>query len=131
MREGAEALAWIGDADFPQKLDDARLDLLCAPCAMQLKYFAYLALDRMQRIERGHWFLEDHGDVGAPDLAQPRLAAGQKILTLEEHLASHLGGAAAQTHDRKSGARFAGAGIADGAKGAPPLQRERHAVDGE
>ena len=48
MRERAEPLAGIGNADFPQKLDDAGLDLFGSPCAMQLKYFADLALDRMQ-----------------------------------------------------------------------------------
>ena len=85
----------------------------------------------MQGIERGHRLLEDHGDLGAPDLAQPRLAVGQKILALEQHLALNHGGAAEQTHDRESGDRFAGAGLADETKGAPALQREGHAVDGE
>ncbi len=80
---------------------------------MQLQDFADLPLDRVQGIERGHRLLEDHGDVGAPDLAQPRLAGRKKILALEQHLALNLGGAAKQTHDRKSGHRFAGAGLAD------------------
>src|SRR3984893_19029669 len=128
MRESGEPVAGIRNTDFLQKLDDACLDLFGPPGAMQLKYFAYLALDRMQGIERRHRLLEDHGDVGASDFAQPGLAVGQKILALEKNLALNHGGAAEQTHDRESGHRFAGAGLADEAKGAAPLPPEGHAI---
>ena len=113
MREGAETRCRIRNANFLQKLDNAVLDLLGSPCAMQLQDFTDLPRDRMQGIERGHRLLKDHGDLGASDLAQPRLAVGQKILSLEEHLALYLGCAAKQTHDRESGDRFAGARFAD------------------
>src|SRR5205807_9275522 len=59
------------------------------------------------------------------------LAGRQKILALEQHLALNHGGASEQSYNGKAGHRFAGAGLADEAKGVPPLQREGHAVDGE
>ena len=131
MREGAETRDGIRNTDFLQKLDNASLDLFGASCAMQLQYFADLPRDRMQRIERGHWLLEDHGDLGASNLAQACLTAGQKILALEQHLALHLGGAAEQTHDRESGNGFAGAQLADKRHRGSAFQRKGNAVDGD
>ena len=99
MRKGAEPLARVRNTDFLQKLDDARLDLFGSYCVMQLQNLADLPGNRVQGIERGHRLLEDHGDVGAPNLAQPRLAAGDKVLALEIHLALNLRGARKQAHD--------------------------------
>ena len=43
MRKGAKPLAGIGNADFPQQLDDAGLDLFGSPRAMQLQVFRRFA----------------------------------------------------------------------------------------
>ena len=47
---------------------------------MQIEDFADLALDRVQRIERGHRLLEHHGDVVAAHLPQVALIGVEQLL---------------------------------------------------
>ena len=46
----------------------------------------------MQRIERGHRLLEDHGDVVAAHLAQGRLVDGEQILSVKTDIARWMAG---------------------------------------
>jgi hypothetical protein len=55
--------------------------------AVQRQDLADLLLDRMQRVERGHGLLEDHGDLVAAHAAQPALVGGEHVLALEQDLA--------------------------------------------
>ena len=53
---------------------------------MDFEDLADLPLDRMQRIERRHRLLEDHGDVVAAHLAQRALIGMEQLLALEADL---------------------------------------------
>ena len=76
VRIAAEPLAGIANADLFQQLHRARTDGLRAARAVDRQDLADLPLDRVQRIERGHRLLEDHGDRRAAQPAQAFLAAG-------------------------------------------------------
>ena len=65
------------------KLDDALPRLRAAQALVEFQDFADLPFDRMQRIERGHRLLEDHGDVVAAHLAQVALIGIKQFLALE------------------------------------------------
>ncbi len=60
--------------DLFEKLDDLRPQFGAAALAVQLEDLADLPLDRVQRIERGHRLLKDHGDRIAAHGAQMLLA---------------------------------------------------------
>jgi hypothetical protein len=57
---------------------------------MQCEDLADLALNRMQRVERCHRLLEDHGDVIAAHPAQVVLVVVQKVFALEHHGAGRV-----------------------------------------
>ena len=57
--------------------------------AMALQHQAHLGADRQVGIQRGHRVLEDHGDPGAADLAQPRRRQPQELVALEADAAGH------------------------------------------
>ncbi len=86
VRIGAEPGGWIGDADLGQQADHpfARRS---GATAVQGDDLADLALDGVQRIERGHRLLEHHRHAGAAHFAQLRVAHRQHVATLEEDLA--------------------------------------------
>jgi hypothetical protein len=48
------------------------------------QHLAHLLLDGVQRVERGHRLLEDHGDPVAADPAERALGGAHQLLTLEQ-----------------------------------------------
>ena len=85
----------------------------------------------MQGIERGHGFLEHHGDLVAAHLAQLVLIGQKKIVALEENMTGRIGGrgCAEQFHNRQRRDRLARARFADQRQSLAALQRERDLVD--
>ena len=83
VREGAKPGFGLRDLHQPQELEGARARLLPAQAAMDEQHLADLALDRVQRVERGHRLLEDHADAAAADGAQEAVVAADQLLAVE------------------------------------------------
>jgi len=86
VRIGGEALLGIADADFVQQVDDTFAGGAIRKPAVQFEDFTDLSLDGVQRIERGHGFLEDHGYGVAANTSQLAVFHGHRILVLEQDL---------------------------------------------
>ena len=82
---------------------------------MHVEDLADLPLDRVQRVERGHRLLEDHGDLVAAHLAQRLLVGGEQLLSLEEDRAGRVmrRRVGQELQDRERRHRLARAGFAD------------------
>ncbi len=65
VRIGVEPLLRLADADLVEQFQRASPRRALAHALMQAQHLADLLLDRVQRIERGHRLLEDHGDLVA------------------------------------------------------------------
>ena len=115
VRIGVEPLLRIADADLLEQGKRTGLGRAVGHALMQLQDFDDLVLDRVQRIERGHRLLEDHGDLVAAHLAQLLFAHGQQVGALEQDLAGGMAGAGVgqKLQHRQRRDRFAGAGFTD------------------
>ncbi len=130
MRIGAEPLGGIADPALAEQIQRAGTSLGLSAHAMHGKDLADLPLDRVQRVERGHRLLEDHGDGRAAQRAQPRLARGQHVLAVEQDLAADPRCGREQARDGERGHRLARARFADQRQRAAFGELERDAVDG-
>ena len=91
-----------------------------------------LEADGVDRVERGHGLLEDHGDAVAADLADLRLAQRGQVPAVEQDAAPgdparRLG---QQAQDRKRRDTLAAAALAHQAEGLPARNREVDTVHG-
>ena len=82
VRIGAEPALGLADADLLQKLQHAHPRRAVAHAAMQLQHLADLPLDGVERVERGHRLLEDHGDVVAAHARRSSSLAVSRSLPL-------------------------------------------------
>ena len=132
MRKAVEPRFGIADADQAEQLDDAPASPRSGQPLMQIEDFADLALDRVQRIERGHRFLEHHGDVVAPHLPQVALIGVEQFGAAEADRAGRMAGRGIgkELEDRQSGDRLAGPRFADQRQGLALGDREGDALDG-
>ena len=73
----------LGNSDLGQQFERTRPRHLTANAAVELQNLADLGLDRVQRIERGHWLLEDDRDVIAADAANFPLRHVDQFAALE------------------------------------------------
>ena len=87
MRERVEALLRLADADLVQQLKHARLHGFFVHAPVHAQHLAYLPLDGMQRVERGHRLLKNHRDAVAAHCLQLRRLQLQEIFALEPNLA--------------------------------------------
>ena len=77
MRIGAELQAGIGNAHELQQLPRPLAQCGARGAIVHPDGFGDLGADARDRIERGHWLLEDHRDVAAAGLhALPRFRVG-------------------------------------------------------
>ena len=78
-----EAVLGLGDAHHPEQLSRAFARLLFVHPHMKRKRLFKLATDGEHRIQRGHWVLKDHADLGTADM--PDLIVGhlEQILPSE------------------------------------------------
>src|SRR5450759_3979592 len=88
MRVLAEAPFGLGDADQVKHLDGTLLRLGVIDLLMQSNGFANLIPNRVDRIERRHGFLEDHGDFVTAYHAHLFFILLEKVFPMEEDLAS-------------------------------------------
>jgi hypothetical protein len=68
-RVGIDPRLWAGDAHMPEHLDRAGTRGPLVEVHMQLHILHDLVADRMDRTQRCHGLLEDHGDLPTPDAA--------------------------------------------------------------
>ncbi len=92
MGEGVEPFGGVADADEVEEFERALAGRLAGEALVQLQDLADLPRHGVQRVERGHRLLEDHGDVVAAHLAQLVLRRGEKVAPLEEHAAGRVRG---------------------------------------
>ena len=94
---------------------------------MEAQGFGHLLPDGEDRVEGGHGFLEDHGDVVAPDLAHPGVGAAAQVFSLETDFAGHQSrGGLEQPQDGHGGDGLAAAGLPHQAQGLAGGQVEAH-----
>ncbi len=133
MRIGFQPFFRLADADLVQQLQHAGTRRLPGHTLMQCEDFGNLLFDRMERIERCHRLLEDHGDVVAANFAQFAVGGLQQILALEEDLAARMAcrGIGQKPQDRICRDRLAGTGFADERDNLALVDIERDAIDGK
>src|SRR3546814_2788602 len=86
-----EALRGGGDLHPVQHLQRPRTGFAARYRPVPQHHFGDLVADAVDGIERGHGFLEDHGDAIAADRAHPARREAQQVLALEERAAGdHL-----------------------------------------
>ena len=139
-RIGDERALRVGEADPGEHVDGAGLGLLAADIGVQDERFRDLVADRVQRRQRGHRLLEDHGDAAAPQGAHA-LAVGAERGDIDGRLGCgrivEADGAGADAgrlrQDAQDGLRrhgLAGPGFADDGHGLAVRDVEGQPVDG-
>lgn len=79
--------------------------------------FGDLCAYRHDRIEGGHGFLEDHGDVAAAVVSHGCFGEVEEGLSCKGNVSSDLGGGREEAEEGEGGGGFAGAGFSDEAEG--------------
>ena len=93
--------------------------------------FGNLIANREARVERGHWFLKDHGQPIASEVAHLALWQAGELATFEGDRAGNAGACLRQhSHDGQRRHALAAARFADDCQRTPPLQPEAGAAHG-
>ena len=78
----------IGDADKVKQLHDTLPALVRGHLlAVQLQNLLNLLADLHRRIQRGHWVLKDHGDIGSAQLFHTPVRILAQVFSVKQHLA--------------------------------------------
>ncbi len=96
---------------------------------VQHQHFHQLILHLHVRVERGHWVLEDHGDLLGADLVELGLGEVEDLFALKFGGTGDHAVLGQQAHDGKRGLGFAGAGLADDPQGFTGGERKVEVVD--
>ena len=116
MWKSAEAILRLRQAHQAQELDDACARRGPAHSLVEIKRLGDLLLDAVERVERGHGLLEDHGDAIAPDRLERSRRRMHEILALEQDAALGVvprDRIRQQLQDRECRHRLSGAAFAD------------------
>ena len=116
VRIRVEPAGRVLDAHKVEQLDDPFPSRRRPHATVQAQRLADLLLHRVQWIQRGHRFLEDHRDVVTAHRAQLAIAQRQQLLRLEaDGAARRVFGSRVgqQLEDRQRRDRLAGAALAD------------------
>ena len=130
VRIGLEPLGDVAEPDEVEQLDDAGAGLLAAHALVDRQHLADLALDRMQRVERGQRFLEHHGDAVAADRPQRLFVGANEFAPLEGDRARRMERRriGQQLQHRQRADRLSRAGFAHQGQGLALADRERDAA---
>src|SRR5450756_1945622 len=128
----AEAPFGLGDTYQVKHLDSTLLRLGVIDLLMQSNGFANLIPNRVDRIERRHGFLEDHGDFVTTYHAHLFFILLEKVFPMEEDLASddltrRVGNKA---HDREGCNGFSATRLAHQAYNLSPVNSQINAIHG-
>jgi hypothetical protein len=118
----------LGNAGRRQELDGPGAAGASAEPGMQREHLADLRADRVQRVERCHRLLEDHGDLAAADGPHLALRLPAQVLAAEADHAPR-GGAVDEPQDRERRHRLAGPRFADQGDLLAGRDGEGHVVD--
>ena len=117
VRIVAGAAVGFGDGDIRHGLNGKLCGLALGTRAVREHGLGDLVADPHHGIERGHRFLEDHGDARAAQLAHGVVGQGREIarcaVLRKENLAGNPCLRREQAHDGQGSDGFAGAGFAD------------------
>ena len=76
--------------------------------------FGHLVADGIDGVEGGHGFLEDHGDLVAPDVVHLPFCLFQQILSVQKDFSfHHAAGIFQKLHDGHGGHALTAAGLPD------------------
>src|SRR6266403_4750272 len=119
------------NADLREQLDGPRPCPLAANSAVKLQDLAYLGLDRMQRIERGHRLLEDDRNIVAANAANFVFRQLQQFAPLELNAARGMrcGRVWQKLQDRQRADGFSRARLADQRHALAALDLEGDMID--
>jgi len=129
VRIRAKAAFGVADADAVHKVDDTFPHLCPAHALMQFDRFAQLLFQRVQRVERGHRFLEDERDVVAAHLSQVLIAGTDHFLAVIGDAAGDARAVSKKRHGRQSRDRFARAAFPDNGNRLAAIHGEGDALD--
>ena len=131
VRIGLQPLLRIAQADQAQQFDGAVPRCRGGHVLVQQQGLRHLPVDRVQRVQRRHRFLEDHGDAVAADLPQDGLRRTDHLGAGEPDAALRVGGdrVGKQLQDRERGDGLAGAALADERDGLAPGDVEGDAAN--
>ena len=131
MRVAIEALGGRRDAHLVEGMDGLLACGGTGESAVALEHLGEVLADRLDRIERGHGVLEDHGNLRAAHAAALLGAHGKHILAGKLELVSlDLGVLGQKAHDRLHGDTLARAGLAHNGEELAVEDREVHASHG-
>ena len=85
VRPGAQPAFGVADADLGQQFDDPLPRGIARQPLVQGEALGKLALDGVERVQRGHRLLEDEADVVAAHLSQHLVAGPDHLVGLVEH----------------------------------------------
>jgi hypothetical protein len=130
MRIGVEALGGLGNADLVEQLEGAPARRFARQPLVQDQHLVDLPLDRVQRVERGHGLLEDHGDAVAAHLQELAGRGADQLAALEADRAGRMPGhrIGQQLQHRERRHRLARARFADQRHGLAAGDLEAHAL---
>ena len=128
VRIGVDAAGRIRDADEFQKLDGALAGGSLAQAAMGGERQRELVSDPVERIERGHRLLEDHGELRAAIVVEPVGREADQLLAAVLHRAFGPAVRGEKAHDRHHGLALARSGFADDGDGLAGIDVEVDAL---
>jgi len=128
----AGALGGSGDLDFFEHPDGFDPSFASRHLAVEPEDFGHLVPHRVEWVQGGHRFLEDHADLPSPVLEEGGLVQVEQIGPLKENPArfdaARRGGDQAQYRQR--GHAFPTAGFADDPEGSSPFERVGDTIHG-
>ena len=117
MREGARGFCRMRDVHFLQQCKHAHFNLGIGQAGMDTKHLRDLIANAAQGIERGHGFLEHHGNACAAQGAHGRLIRAGEVLSFKQDAAARNAYIARQqAHDCTRHHGFAGPAFANHAE---------------
>ena len=126
MREGARGFRRVRDAHFIQQCQHAGFNLGIAQAGMDTKHLRDLITNAAQRIERGHGFLEHHGNAGTAQRAHGCLIRAGEVLALKQDAAARNAYIARQqAHDGARHHGFSGTAFANHAEDLASMKVKR------
>ena len=131
MRIAVDRLLRIGDVDLGQKVDGALAGRRLADFLMRQDLLGDLPADGVDRRQRGHRILEDHGDLAAAQLAHvARRQADKFAAAIGDRAFDDRIGIVDEAHDGEQRQGLARARFADDAQDLALRDIEGDAVDG-
>src|SRR3990172_12931831 len=110
-------LFWCGYLEQPERGDNLTFYFVFRQALVQAHRFRYLVTDGVNRVERGHGVLENHGDNSSPE--SPHLFPGKlnQVFALHDYFTADdfSGGFGEKTENGEASDGFTAAGFTDDA----------------